>query len=348
MLNLQLLPGANCPYPSINALLQLDERFQIDEKNYLLQPKTYLNLQNLINLLKQEALSYQLFDEKNISGQNQLFLSLKNLTTIASFENSLFSVEGGCKVELLKNFLVENELEIGFSPFQCEKMSVAEYLVADRDADLKIRGQTFKNRVLALELIDLQGNLLKFGFPFKGNYTGLVLQQLICKLSEVTNALVKIFFEAVPIPDKRLFLKWSFENWQKFHQLRNFTTTWERFDALVPPNPKEEGFILAQISGTAEEMKTFLEICPKGFVLKEKDATLIFRTYFDQQKAHYERFQGTPLTPILAADYLWYHGLAQFGFIIHLDKKNQSRQMIEQPLWKKNVLQALLNISDEK
>jgi|GEM_PF-4888564 len=344
MSDYQAIPGAQCPIPAINLLLKPDERFLINQESYALQPKTIACLKELLSILNEESITYRFMQKNRQFEKNEWILSLQNLTRIELLEESIVSVEAGCKAETLKNFLYENGMEIGLSSrIDRGSVNISELIFDELKNGLKIRQLSLQDRILAIESVKSRGELLKWGWPLEGARPAPMMHQLISEIKELTGSIVKCVFKAERVPAMRLFLKWPFENWKIFKELEEFTSTWERLDCLIPADKNEKGCILGQISGLKEEMEAFIVHCPGGYRVMKEDQVHSFKAYFKQQKASYRTCRAAPLIDFNEADYFWYHGLIKEGNLIYINQELEIETALEQPLWKERVINALFN-----
>ena len=331
-------PGACTPYSAVNQLLSIDERFLVNRQAYLLIPKTIPRLSALLFLLNKEGLPYCLADERDSINKGKLLLSLKNLKSIHLLDEDKIQIEAGCTLEDVQSFLFEYNSELGLETLENPRQSIGNLILAGNPLGLKLRQLSLKDHLLAAELVKSDGTLLKWGV------FGPPLQHLVYGIKEINALLVSLTFKIHPIPHARLYLSGSFEGWPVFDQLLNFTSSWERLDCLISSKKEEKGFVLGQISGLNEEMQAFQLSCPPALKVVKENKINLFKAYFNQQKVVYHPCSERPLQDFYAADYYWYQGLAQAGWLIYLESSEKIK--ISTPdhslsLWKEKLQQAL-------
>lgn len=343
-------PGASTPYPAINQLLDRDERYLIkwpDYQTYLFIPKSIHKIPTLLFLLHEQGVNYSL-SRHLMPLDNVVFLSLQNINKVMLLENDAVEVQTGCELEELHRWLFERGRELAWSNIPAYRLNIREAMQKNLPEGVILKETVMEDRLLALELINSDGEILRFGNPLNNSTLGPTLHELFWGMEIKGAVSVKAVFKTERIPAVRLCLSWDFEQpellWDYFHRLKGWTSTWERLDCLVARPVEEKSFIIAQISGIKAEMDAFKCNCPFYANSKEEDRFNIFKKYFIQTRAVFEPMWKIDINDFKSADYLWYHGLTNSGWLIY--KQNYTpfqEKLIQKPLWTERLFASLEN-----
>ncbi len=108
-------PGASTPYPAINRLLDIDERYRLkwtDAQNYLFAPKSIQKLSALLFLLHEQGVKFSL-SRQYLQSEKRIFISLQSINKVKLLENDVVEVQAGFELEELHRWLFEQGREVG-------------------------------------------------------------------------------------------------------------------------------------------------------------------------------------------------------------------------------------------
>jgi hypothetical protein len=341
-------PGAVTPWLSVNQLLPADERFTVTSScgsGYLLAPKCMSRLSALLYVLKEQNLAFHIGGAHH--SDQSLVLSTRAFKQVEFLAEDIIAVEAGCDLRTLHATLLQEKKELAFDDWigGSQKSSVASVMVRGCHSGLHLKGMTIQECLLGLEVAKLDGGLMRWGRQLPGAKPGPPLHKLIWGIKDLGAVIVKCYFKVNLVPLKRIWLSWSFKEhgvvWQKVKQLKQFVSSWERLDVIVPGNQAEKAFILAQISGTPREMELFAIDCP-GFKEAEKKNQLpTIQNYLKQKFTHFSSI-SSQFYSLLPAEYLWCHVLDN-KFWLATNRNIESIHAEKEP-WKE-YLQACLQAS---
>ncbi|CUI16212.1 Conserved hypothetical protein [Candidatus Protochlamydia naegleriophila] len=349
MLAIYEKPGAHTPWQSINQLLDSQERLEWRSEtciSYLFAPKTLSKLSALLYLLKTEQVSYAVQNqEQGDIAEKGVWISVRSFSQAEWQGDGHIAVGAGSNLFQLQSKLLEEKYELGLEDLAGRHHSIASFLLEAPPMGLFLRQEALSERLLQVEWVNGDGGIVKWGRGLPG-MGGPCLSQLIWGLRNLKAVLVKVLFKAYPIPPERLLLNWSFlkrdELWKQFDRLRSLTATWERLDLVIPNDPLQKGFLLAQISGSKEEMKTFSSLCPEFARAETSDRLCQLRKFFEQQRFQFQPIKCREETERKElAGYCWYHGLTDQSWFVHPFSHNDT---IDEPAeWKKRFWNCLNN-----
>lgn len=342
-------PGAHTPWQSINQLLDSQERLEWFLKGsvtYLFAPKTLSKLSALIYLLKEERVSYSVQNQgEALASKDSVWISVRSFSEVKWLGEGCMAVGAGASLFQLRSKLFEENHELGVEDLSGRHRSIASFLLGAPPVGLFLRQEALAERLLQVEWVNGDGGIVKWGRGLPGS-GGPCLSPLIWGLRDLKAVLVKVVFKVDPIPLERLFLSWSFlrrdELWDQFDRLHSLTATWERLDLVIPNDPLQKGFLLAQISGTKEEMRAFLNLCPKFAQAELGEKVFQLRKFFEQQCFHFQPikcWEGAEEKE--SVGYRWYHGLTDQSWLVHPLSRNET--IDEPPEWKKRFWSSLNN-----
>lgn len=319
----RILPGASISHSPLNQLLELDERCLLKWstiQSYLLMPKSMAKLSALLFFLHDQKIDF-LLSENFIPMSNQIYISMRQLNQVRLLENGTVEVHAGYQLMELQTRLFEFQKELGWENISEEADSIFKSMLTDAPAGLVLKRKTWAERLVTLEWMQLNGEIVKLG----DSRIGPALHKLSLGMRDRLGVVVKMTFKTEPLPSQRVYLSWSFDQqtllWDYFEKLHKWTRDWERLDCILSSQHEEKGFILAQLSGTFEEIKAFKHCCPFYLDSKEGNQLNVLKQYFKQQKVIFEPVKNPVLTALKGADYLWYHGLTDTGWLIYMTKQ---------------------------
>ncbi|MBA3722790.1 MAG: FAD-binding oxidoreductase [Parachlamydiaceae bacterium] len=355
--NIEEKPGVMTPWAEINHLLTADERFEIIHPNfknrYLFAPKNLSRLSALLFLLEQKGLDFNIIGLGNSVSlpifEHQIFLTVRALNQIHKISNSVVEVEAGCDLRTLQSTLMTYNCELGFEDWiwKQNRATVGSALIRGCSSGLCIDKNFVRDKLLGIHIAKLDGSLVECGRGLEGAKAGPLLHKLVYGIEELGGILTKCYFCIRPIPNERLYLYWDFNNtqmlWDHFKSLQAFTNTWERLDVIISGNLAEKGFILAQISGTSEEMVLFKQICPRYESAHQKDMISTLKTHL---KAYYYTSVDftSHLDRLLPAEYIWYHSLEDLCWILTEQSVHEKNNNETKFIWKSRLRACFSNI----
>lgn len=349
MLAIHEKPGAHTPWLSINQLLDSQERLEWQSESdihYLFAPKTLSKLSALLYLLKEEHIPYTIQNQGEVNvPKNGVWISVRSFSQIEWLGEGRVWVGAGSSLFQLQSKLFEEKYELGVDDLAGRHRSIVSFLLEAPPMGLLLRQEALAERILQVEWVNGDGGVVKWGRRLPGG-GGPCLSPLIWGLGHLKAVLVKVLFKVDPIPAERLFLNWSFlersELWKQFDCLRTLTATWERLDLVIPNDSSQKGFLLAQISGSQEEMKAFSEFCPTFGTAEMRDKASQFKKFFEQQHFYFQpvKYWGEAEEKEKSA-YHWYHGLTDQSWFIQSGSLANNEMISEPPEWKKRFWNCL-------
>jgi hypothetical protein len=334
-------PGVSTPYQEINQLLGVDEKYLLKwskSKNYLFIPKSLQCLSALLFLLKEKGIGYSL-SPPNPSDQS-IFISLQSLNQMKLLENDAIEVQTGCEVDELKSWLFAQDRELGWESLFKKRMNIRDAIQAGISGGEVLRELGIQERLLAVEIMKADGGIVKLGNELCYSTAGPSLHRVFWGLGDLGGILVKAVFKTERVPPVRLFLSWEFEDrkqlWKYFDRLKQWTSSWERLDWILPRECNEKCFIIGQISGIKDEMENLKMHCPFYTEAMKDDRFNVFKNYFNRTCSGFEQTDHLNLDPI-AGDYLWYHGMTGIGWNIYKQRECEQQPPLKKILWKEHL-----------
>lgn len=312
---LKEIPGAKTPWPDINRLLNPEERFEISNgphRCFLFAPQSSAKLSATFFLCRENEIPF--YTGFEITFWDKVWISPRSLNHIHKLDkdNSIVSVEAGCPLQELNASLFQAGCELGLSDWvhSTKRISVGQAIAQKTCSGEILQGKPILRRVIGLEMVQEDGMIAKIGENTLSGAKGPFFQESLMEISkQETVTLLK--FQILPIPESRLFLNWSFKTPQGAIDHKNILkqtiTSWERLDLIIPENSQENTILLAQISGTKEEMTSFQKICPHIDLSTEEDTLNQLKHYF---KENTYQFSASNETDELSTQaYHWIHAL---------------------------------------
>lgn len=323
-------PGISTPWTNVNQLLAADERFEVVEEDWqgiILAPKSAPKLAALFYLLKEHQQPFHLMGRghewPDIAQRLSLFISARAFQHCEMNQNGVVTIGAGCDAKVIHNYLWNKGYEISLEEeMEAEsKRSIASLWMRGCQPGVILRDKPLQERLIGVELVTCAGSLVRFGRSLKSTLMGPMFQQALWGMQNINALITQLFVEATPRPTHRLHLSWTFKSqpdaWKHFDVLKQTVHSWERLDCVVSGRSHEQHFVLAQISGSEEEMRAFESICPQIAKAGRADQTSGLRTYLRNQGHHYRIFSREKLCDALQiSDYAWYHGLTNQGWLI--------------------------------
>ncbi|WP_068470082.1 FAD-binding protein [Candidatus Protochlamydia phocaeensis] len=345
-------PGVHTPWQAINKMLDAEERFEKEGKEwsgYLFAPKNISKLSALLYLLKELHIHYGFHNQGEAFNYDwQALVSARAFSHLLFLQDGCIEIGAGYPFSMLSSSLNAQGYEIGWEEWTSGKQQViGEALLKGESQGLILNQEQLPDRILAVELVTREGSLLKWGKGLRASQAGPSLPPLIWGMENLPAALISATLKADLLPPVRLCLSWTFSNYQElwncFHVLKSFTTTWERLDCLLPGNTEEKGFVLAQISGIEEEMQAFKLCCPLIQGVEWVNKAPLFKKFFHQRGYSFHAAEGkSPLEILQEGHYYWYHGLTDQGWVIGSDLRKDSLHSFSIPLWKERLWSCLV------
>jgi hypothetical protein len=345
-------PGAQTPWADINLLLKPNERFEFirgASRGYLFAPSNPSCFSALLYIMNREKILYETEGRGSQQAKKKsgpIVVSSRALRDIVFVGNSVVGVEAGCDINTFHSVLYADGYESGLGGWilSGDKRSVGGALIEGCCSGLILRGVPLSNHLCGTEIVADDGTLLKWGGA-RSFSPGPALHQLLCGVKSIPGVLLKCYFTVFPVPAKRLFLAWSFFDRKElqFHVglLQSFASSWERLDCVIPSNPHEKGFILAQISGLNEEMERFKNQCPGFGTALQEDRVSTFRDFLLRKKLTVHSFEGSDLFDLPANSlYAWHHLLTGNGFYLSTDPVLK-RDLRPEPIWSERFRNSL-------
>lgn len=339
-------PGIQTPWPSINLLLDSQERLEWcleERKGYLFIPKTLSKLSALLYLLKEENVPYAVQYQEATDLKQGVWISVRAFSQIEWLGEGRLAVGVGASLFQLQSVLFEKGYELGLEDLSGCHRSIASFLLQAPPLGIVLRQEPLAERLLQAEWVNGDGGVIKWGRGLPG-MGGPCLSRLIWGMGNLKAVLVKVLFKVDPIPLARVFLNWSFlerkELWGQLDCLRSLVATWERLDLVIPSDPLQKGILLAQISGSKEEMEFFSQGFPEFARAESSDQAPHLRKFFEQQHFHFQ-----PVTSLKewngneGINYCWYHGLTDQTWVVHPSYRCERKE--EPPEWKKRLEDCL-------
>lgn len=308
------IPGAKTPWPEINRLLKPEERFEVInglDCSFLFAPQSAAKLSAIIFLCREKEIPF--YTEFEITFTHKVCISSRSLTRIHKLDkyNSFVSVEAGCSLQELNAALFQEHCELGLSDWihSTKRISIGQAISQKTCSGEILRSKPIFRRIIGLEMVQEDGTIAKIGENTLSGAKGPFFHESLMKISEQeTVTLLK--FQILPIPECRVLLKWSFRTPQEATDctniLKNTITSWERLDLIIPENTQENTILLAQISGTKEEMTSFRKVCPHIDSSSEEDDTLNqLRHYFKQNNYQFSAIHENDR--LSRQSYQWIH-----------------------------------------
>ncbi len=341
MTNPRETPGAQTPWPCVNQLLAEDERFEVanvGQTRFLLAPKTPSRLVALLYCLHQQRIP---FNASSVA----CCVSTRAFSHWMIHEQDVLEIGAGCSLRELQSSLFEKQLEVNVeeSPLASSKQSVSELILSGQITDLQLKQENLSEALLGIEWITEQGCQLQWGGPQRSGLAGPTLHKLLEDLQHLPGFPVKMYLKTYHVPAMRLYLTWSFRHldalWEQFHQLKRFSSSWERLDCVWSGQAQSQNFILAQISGLKEEMESFAQLCPGYLLAQRQDKRIQLKQFFNQQSLQAYLSSKQSLQP---DEYIWYHGLTEKTWWL-TPRLLASREESVKPLWKQHLRESLNN-----
>lgn len=346
------MPGVETPWISINQLLNSHERFHLypsaEEPFFLFAPKSPSKLSALLYLLKEEKICFcsDLLQDCSREKKYQVLLSVRALSEIAIHEEGWVEVGAGCQLAHLQSRLFEAGYELGVDTlFFSQTVSIGSFILQGPPSGIVLNQRRFSDCLFQVETVRPDGGITKWGkdLPYAG---GMNFSTLIWGIRDLQSIPIKFTFKLFPQPQRRLYLAWSFYQqtaiWCHLDRLKAFTSTWERLDAVFSGHSGERGFVLAQVSGTEEEMKAFKNSCPDFDLAEQESKMALLKAFFNQQKLSFYP-AGRMDRNNLQTGYMWYHSLTDEAWVIY-SKETEFSVLNEQKdslLWKQRFLASM-------
>lgn len=342
-------PGAHTPWSFVNQLLADDERFEVsclDQVSFLLAPKTTSRLVALLYCLHQHSIPFSVQGKEMKEPFPTCSVSARAFSRLMMHEQDILEVGAGCSLIDLQSFLFEKRLEVNVeeSPLASSKQAVIELIVSGQTTDLQLKQENVSEALLGIEWITEKGCQLQWGGPHRSGLAGPMLHKLVEDLQCLPGFIVKMYLKAYRVPARRLHLTWPFRRldalWEQFHQLKRFSSSWERLDCVWSGQAQSQNFILAQISGLKEEMEAFTQLCPGYSFAQLQDKRAQLKQFFHQQSLH--AYLSSKQQPLEVDEYVWYHGLSEKTwwltprFLANTEEKTE-------PLWKQYLWESIKN-----
>ncbi|MCB1135616.1 MAG: hypothetical protein KDK78_05045 [Chlamydiia bacterium] len=236
-------PGAVSPWPAINQLLGPSERFCIqsqDGESLLLAPRERARLSALLFELKEHA---------DVSPPRIVTTRALSHIDGTDLADGLLHVEAGATLQDVQNYLLEKGMECAWSDWVWRgnrKTSMASILIRGADGGF---GREPESTLIAYDAVLTDGTevrLSRFQRPLPGS------------IAFVTRLTLRLRYR----PECRIFASWKGSGLEEqLAALQSFSDTWECLDH-ISSNQDANAFILAQISGTTDEMEAFRRHCP--------------------------------------------------------------------------------------
>lgn len=265
-------PGAITPWKAINRLLGHEERFCVNEKQgfyHLLAPKEASRLAAVLFALQEEKIPYAIEEASGCP----CVLSTRSLNRVLAIDlaHQSVSVEAGCFLSDLESKLYEFKLETGLVdwPWKRRRVRLADLINEGCLSGEKAGMIDPWERILEVRLTLANGGNLNLGgkslVPKPG---GGLPGPFFCRASADFEGVATSFrLRLSPVPEVRKRFCWKTGSLKEaMHLLESLQTlcqSWERLDTLQSGLGKS--YVLAQLSGTREEMAAFDELpLPSG------------------------------------------------------------------------------------
>jgi FAD/FMN-containing dehydrogenase len=343
MSHLREIPGVQTEWFVINQLLELDERFAVEQdgwKGCLFAPKTLSKLSALLYRLSELHLPYCIqgkgSQEKPLV--HSVIVSVRAFSRFDWMDDEVLGVEAGSSLHLLQSELTQARLELGLEEWIWEngKRTVGSAIIQGCHSGLILRQREIKERLLGLELVKPDGGIVRLGRPLKSACAGPSLHRLFWGIEQTDCVLTKAYFRVEACPQKRWTLAWRFEDrpslWNHLHELKTFCQSWERLDCVIPGHQQEKAILLAQISGSEKEMEEFKALCPLFTEANDQNLLPILKEFF--QKKGFSFIPVKEMDDMKFEEYLWYHSLINCGWLI---TQRSIPQVQSIPLWQQQL-----------
>lgn len=341
------MPGAKTPWNAINQLLAPDECFAVQEEKqsyFLFAPKQVNKLSALLLRLQDQNIPFSF--SRHFADQSVL-VSNRALQSLAIGKSAVIEAGGGCENQQIQTELWKQGYELGWEeelPFHA-KCRLADFWLKGYPSGLRLRSRSLQDRLIGLELATSSGRLLHLGHKHPSAQLGPALHQTFWGSQAEGICLTKLFFQGEFRPAERIQLSWKFDSlddlWELFSLLKTKILSWERLDCILSGSPQEQQFLIAQLSGSKEEMAAFRQECPKIQEALPQYQLAALKRYLGQCG---QAFLFSSLSKLRAAwqtsEYIWYHGLIDQGWLI--TKRSLSFEASERPRldWEKKMAMA--------
>jgi hypothetical protein len=333
-------PGAATPWSAINQLLAPEERYHIQMpgwQGFILAPQHVSRLTALLYLLDEEGIPFQshgLLPKSDLPCE--LIVSVRAFSRLSLNDDDILEVEGGCSFSLLHSYLFERKCEIliGERPLATDKALLVE-AVSSGEKLLE------KDIFMGLEFVDFKGCQVRWGGKGRSPAPGPQLHQLIPEFKDFPGIIVKLFLKTLAAPDVRFKLAWPYRDrtslQQQIHALKDFSTSWEKMECLIPGDESEKGYIIAQISGTREEMEAFQQKCPGYQDASQQDERSQFNAFFINNDFH--ACEAADMQMVRPDEYLWIDEKNRRTWIISRHASHDERVILT-PEWQMKIKKA--------
>lgn len=338
-------PGAQIPWAKINQLLAPDERFEVHSPQWeglLLAPRHPSQLAALLYLLRQEEISVCVQGRGTHflpTAKHSVVVSTRAFSQVFWHEQGVVEVGAGCSLSHLHQFLFERnqEVALGEDFLDSSKRSIAAFLLSCRTTSVCDRAELLTEALLGMEFVTWEGSQVKWGGRHRSAVAGPALHKLVWGLQAWPGVIVKVFLKTFFIPPVRLQLTWTFRQkedlWKQFHELKQFSSTWEYLDVVLSGKSTDQGFIFAQISGLPEEMKAFSQLCPGYATASQQGEKLYLKKFFIQQKLNF--YSVVMDHPLEFGEYLWVQDWRQEAWL--LTSRVIKENVVSSPIWKQRI-----------
>lgn len=340
------MPGAQTPWVKINQLLAPDERFEVTLphwRGFLLSPKYSSQLAAIDYILQQEKISTCIQGRGSCtipSSQHSIIISARAFNQIAWCGQGIIEAGAGSSFLNLKQFLIENRMEIGFEEkgLASAKRSIAGLLLSGQLA--RRRKAAISEVLLGMEFVTEEGSQVKWGGKHLYS-TGHSLHALVWDLQQFSGVITKFIFKADRIPEERLFLSWKFktkESLQEFlRKLKSFSSTWDFLEIVLSGNEGDASFIFAQISGLKEEMNSFKKIFPWWKSSSQGCEKESLKNFLGNQKLNIysvdvETMDQAQFYHLESGEYLWMEEGSASAFLLTSRLIEETKAIL--PIWK--------------
>lgn len=318
-------PGADTPWASINKILKPGERFSYAEggcAGYLFAPADFGSFSALLYTMKGEQIPFSFEAEArplSFRSVDSVLVSARAIREVTFPDYGIVKAGAGCDLQTLHGIIYESgyETSCNVSLFTGVKGTVGSALLEGGCSGALLRETGMFENVLGVEIMKDDGTLLRWGGA-RSFSPGPALHKLACGSKITDGIIVSCSLRVFPIPPKRLFLSWSFLDRKELELhiglLLQVTTSWERLDSVIPADIHEKGFVLAQISGSVEEMELFMQLCPRFNEASGENRTIRLAGYLLKKMLTIRSLcNPDPFTVPPNVSYLWYHFAVKRG-----------------------------------
>lgn len=302
------MPDGETPWPEINRLLKPTERFKIHDgvlSGFLLSPSSISGLSATLFLCHQLHVEvFFEFSSKSVHIESSphslgVIISTRALNRIDLYPapDNMVVVESGCLQHILDNHLQNNGFELGLQDWiwRTASVTLGELIAQGVHSGLILKKQLVTRRLIEAEFVKRDGTIVRLGCTTPASSIGIGPVPFVWGLQETIGILTSMRFQLVSIPEQRMHLTWTFTSLQELKKqislLRLFADSWERLDVVLTGVKGQKNYILAEISGSEEEINVFKRECPSYEYAQQIDSLKVLRHYFSQQKHQFQKIE---------------------------------------------------------